>query len=246
LFHCPIEKVTHVTGLGLSHIDWHPFVETIVEYQANPHLTYADSKLHHFYRHCRPQNAAEAMFGFHFMPEKFNNLPPHMIFLSPWSSFNEEEITQDTLWWNRKDNTEHGRADLSYPSDGWAFFGPVSESKGELEFRRTVALYDSIKEHGYDLSRGGIGVTVLKRGGDYRYLLGGGGYHRAMAMKAANYETIIASFHRRSLVDVRDVDKWPNVTNGLWTSSQALAYVDHLFEFCSIDWAVEKGLSTYP
>ncbi|MBW3225621.1 hypothetical protein [Marinobacter adhaerens] len=243
LFYCPIEKVTHVTGLGLSKSDWNPFVETIAQFESDNRLKYYESPLKHFYNKCQPKNAGEAVFGFNQLPREFKALPPYMIFLLPWLSLTEEEVTQDTLWWNQKDNAEHGRPDLSYPKDGWAFFGPVSEAKGELEFQRTISLHQSIKLNGYDSSKGGIGVTLLKRGHDFRYLLGGGGYHRAISLKAADYESMIARFHRLSIVDVEDVELWPNVRNGLWTTSQALAYVDHLFDFHSKNWAIDNGLS---
>jgi hypothetical protein len=70
------------------------------------------------------------------------------------------------------------------------------------------------------------------------------GMNAYVAMKSADYKKLVAAFHRNSLVDVRDVDKWPNVMNGLWSPEQAVAYVDHLFDFCSMEWAAEEGLST--
>lgn len=241
LFRCPVDQITHVTGLGLSKNDWHPFVETIREYQRRATITYSDSTLRTFYEGFQPPNAAQGLIGFKNAPARLRELPPHHIFLLPWTSLSEEEVTIDTLWWNRKDNSEHGRPDLLYPSDGWAFFGPVSNAKGELEFRRTVSLYELIRDNGYDQSKGGVGVTVLKRGNEYRFLLGGGGFHRAIAVRGAGHESVLARFHRQSVVDRDDAEMWPNVRNGLWSKQQAVSLVDHLFEFNSKNWAIKNG-----
>lgn len=240
-FLCPIEKCTHYIGLGFSKAHWHPFVETIKEYQANPHLTYDTSVLRQYYDNWKPATAAEAIAGFRGCPPGFANLLPHYLFLSPWAALNQTDVDNDVRWWNRKDNSEHGRSDLHYPDHGWAFFGPTHPDKGALEFKRLINLYNSLAEHGYDYSKGCIGVSVLKRNDDFIYLVGGGGYHRIAVMAAMGFETVPAVFHRNSIIDTKDVDIWPNVRNGIWTEQQAKDYVDHIFSFDSRKWANELG-----
>jgi hypothetical protein len=240
-FLCPIEKCTHYIGLGFSQSHWHPFVETINEYKANPSLTYGTSILKKYYDNWTPTTAAEAIAGFHCCPAVFANLLPHHLFLSPWAALNQSDVDIDVRWWNLKDNTEHGRSDLHYPEHGWAFFGPTHHDKGELEFKRLIKLYKSLSENGYDHSKGCVGVSVLKRGDEYMYLVGGGGYHRIAVMAALEFETVPAKFHRNSIIDVEDVSIWPNVRNGIWTEQQARNYVDHLFTFDSRKWAKDMN-----
>lgn len=240
-FLCPIAKCTHYIGLGFSKLDWHPFVQTVHQLQDNPSLTYDTSILKDYYNNWIPKTASEAIAGFHDCPEIFVTLKPHLLFLSPWAALTQADIDIDVEWWNRKDNTEHGRSDLNYPEHGWAFFGPTHADKGILEFNRLVKLYKSLSNNGYDESKGYVGVSVLKSGDDYRYLVGGGGYHRIAVMAALGFETAPATFHRNSVIDVKDIRVWPNVRNGIWSEQQAKAYVDHLFEFDSKRWAEELG-----
>jgi hypothetical protein len=131
---------------------------------------------------------------------------------------------------------------LHYPAHGWAFFGPTHPDKGALEFSRIINLYKSLTVHGYDKSKGCVGVSVLKRGNDCIYLIGGGGYHRIAVMAAMEFDTVPAKFHRNSIIDVEDVSLWPNVRNGIWSEQQAIDYVDHLFTFDSRQWAKELNL----
>lgn len=241
-FVCPIERCTHYIGLGFSASHWHPFVETIHEYRSNPSITYSTSILNKYYAIWTPENAAEAIAGFHGCPEAFSKLLPHHLFLSPWASLSQSDVDTDVKWWNVKDNTEHGRADLSYPEHGWAFFGPTHPYKGALEFDRLLRLYKSLSENGYDESKGYVGVSVLKRGEEYLYLVGGGGYHRIAVMAALGFKTVPAKFHRNSIIDIEDAGIWPNVRNGIWTEQQARNYVDHLFDFDARKWAGDMGL----
>ncbi|EAR11140.1 hypothetical protein [Reinekea blandensis] len=245
-FQCSFEKTTHHSALGFASKDWHPFVESARQLKDAFNTEYVDSILYRFYQTFQPKSASAAIAGFEDTPNEFQNLSPHLLFLSPWVSQNAAEVELDTRWWNEKDNVEHGAPHLNVDVDGWAYSGPVSNAKGELEFKRLKLLLKSLQENGYNLKYGGIGTTILKRGSEYRFLVGGGGYHRASALKALNYESFPATFHRNSIVDIDDASDWPNVKNGLWTESKAKAYVHHLFDFISKDWALNIGLPTQP
>lgn len=242
IFACPINLSTHYTGIGFDALGWNPFIETLKEFESNPKLEYKNSVLHKFYTGWTPKSAREAIIDFTDSPDAFANYHPLFLFLSPWTSLTYSEVEADTRWWNRKDNSEHGASHLSFPKDGWAFTGPVHFEKGVLEYNRTISLYKKIKMEGYDQTRGGVGVTLLKRENDYRYLVGGGGYHRAIVMAALGFETFPARFHRNSIVDVNDVHDWPHVRSGLWTKKQAVNYVDHLFDVDSLSWAKKLKL----
>ena len=125
-------------------------------------------------------------------------------------------------------------------SDGHLFYGPVSDRKGILEYRRLISIYNLVHVHGYHQMHGHVGVALLKRGNDYRFLLHGAGNHRTPAMAALNKKAIPTFFtmppgysNRPPLIDLRLADCWPQVRSGLWTKVEAEAYFHHLFDFDS-------------
>jgi hypothetical protein len=44
------------------------------------------------------------------------------------------------------------------------------------------------------------------------------------------------------VIDVDDVDRWPQVRAGVWTREAAIRYIDHLFDFDATAWARQLGL----
>ncbi|MDN3648162.1 hypothetical protein QWZ13_04485 [Reinekea marina] len=229
-FYCPTELCTHHTGIGFSKSDWNPFVETLREFEKNPNLKYEDSILCDFYNSWQPKSAAEMFKGFNNAPKELKTLPPHYMFLSPWSSLTPEEVDHDGRWWNNKDNAEHGAPQLRFPEDGWAFSGPVNIRKGRLEFNRLTSLYKNIKINGYDRSLGLIGTTFLTDDNESRFIIGGGGFHRAIVLASLDTKTIPARFHRASAVNINQVGKWPLVKLGIWSKQEATSYFNFLLK----------------
>ncbi|MBU2863956.1 hypothetical protein KO489_08905 [Reinekea forsetii] len=229
-FFCPTELCTHHTGISFSANNWNPFVETLREFECNPKLKYEDSILCDFYNSWQPKSAAEMFKGFDNAPDKLKKLPPHYMFLSPWSSLTPEEVDQDGRWWNNKDNAEHGAPQLRFPEDGWAFSGPVNIIKGRLEFSRLTSLYKNIKKNGYDRSLGLIGTTILTDENESRFIVGGGGFHRAIVLASLGAKTIPARYHRTSAVNINQVEKWPLVKLGIWSRQEATSYFNFLLK----------------
>jgi hypothetical protein len=60
-------------------------------------------------------------------------------------------------------------------------------------------------------------------------------------MSALGYETIPGIFYEPSIIDIQMIEYWPQVKNGLWSIKQATDYFDHVFEFDSRKWAINKG-----
>ena len=48
-FHCPLQACVHRSGLNFSRNAWHPFMETLREYEADSRLDYDRSSLKRFY-----------------------------------------------------------------------------------------------------------------------------------------------------------------------------------------------------
>ena len=56
-------------------------------------------------------------------------------------------------------------------------------------------------------------------------------------MAALGYETIPAVFILPFIVTIEMVEYWPQVRRGIWTLEQAVAYMNHLFDFNPREWA---------
>ena len=243
-FHCPISATVMQNGLSYSRNGWHPFVATLREYAAGNARSYKTSALRKFYETHQPSHAAEAIVGFDQMPGTYATYPPHLYRLAPWQSRNAEEADHSVRKWTQRHGREHGNSEQkwSFDADGFQYHGPVSTRKGELEYRRLVSIYETLRADRYRRLFGHAHFVVLKRGGEYRFLNSGGGSHRTAAMSALGHSTIPARFRRRHAVDVARVAYWPQVQNGLWTIGEAEAYFHHLFDFDSLVWGREHGL----
>lgn len=242
-FNCPVELCRFESGFGYAQNEWHPFVATLKQYKNNKDLEYKDTILKKYYERWQPVNAAEALTGFHKAPKQLNQMPSFCMFLLPWTTRSPEWVKTSMTKYINADYSEHGRPDLRWDQHGLLHFGPVADALGLLEFSRLTNIYDRLEAGGYDRNHGEIGVFMVRREDDYRFLIGGGGTHRAAAMAAIGYQTFPAQYKVDNFVaNARDVPYWPLVCSGLWTQNEALDYLDHLFEFDSFSWANHLGL----
>jgi len=116
--------------------------------------------------------------------------------------------------------------------------------KGKMEARRLKQVYESLKQRGYDRRYGRVQFLVLKRGRDYRFLNAASGHHRTAAMSALGHNAVPGVFWRPHVVDIDMARYWPQVQLGLWTEEEAVAYLNHLFDFDSKAWARRRGSLT--
>lgn len=241
-FYCSLNHCVQKTALNFSRDGWHPFTETIKEFKGNNNLNYRDSSLKKFYDSWKPGSAAKAYAGFEDTPLKFQSMPPHLLYLIPWSSRSVKQMDQNVKAWHKADNIEHGKPHFNIEEHGFRDFGPVVPEKGELEFLRLLNIYRSIEDRGYDRAFGDIKVLVLKRGSEFRFVNNGGGYHRCAAMAALGFEKVPATFYYPWIISIDDIDYWPQVRNGFWKRDQAAGYFNHLFDFDSYEWAEKNKL----
>jgi hypothetical protein len=241
-FRCPINRCTHFVGFGLAASGWHPFVVALLEYRAGLATSYGESLLREYYETWQPRTAAEAIAGLDPANSLLTDLPPWCFYLTPWTAATPD-VVEDTLdYWTRAENAEHGRPDLDFREDGIGYFGPTHPAKGEMEFRRLTAIYDRLASTGYDRRHGDINVRVLRRGDELRFVVDGGGYHRAAALAAAGETTMPAAFVEPFVVVAEDAAHWPQVRRGVWPADEAVRYFHHLFDFDSRAWARDRGL----
>lgn len=241
-FYCHLDHFIHRTGLSYSKRGWHPYIETLRQYERDSSLEYENSILKKYYEKWKPTTAAQALIGFENVPKQLQSLPPHMIYLAPWNSLSIEQMDHLVRKWHKEDNIEHGKAPLSIEEHGFSDFGPVSDEKGKLEFMRLINVYNSVKKNGYDRKYGDINVLVLKRDLEYRYINKGDGYHRTIAMCTLGHEKVIVKFFKPWIISLDDIDYWPQERKNIWSRDEAAGYFNYLFDFDSRRWAQNFGL----
>jgi hypothetical protein len=243
-FMCPVGSCVDVNGLNFSPRGWHPFAAALEEIRRGRSSAYSGSVLERFYGTWRPANARDALIDAAVAPTRFADLPPHMIYLFPWSSRTPERADRAVRRNMYNDNVQHGHPELN-EGDGLQLkhHGPVSQAMGEFEYARLRKVFDSIAAHGFSLEKGGaVQVLALRRGEDVRFLSFGGGLHRTAVMRALGHELVPATLQQPWVLDADEIRKWPQVRGGLWDTRSARAYIDHLFDFDALGWATSLGL----
>lgn len=242
-FRCPIDQCVTLNGLNFSSQGWHAFSATLAAYAKTGHSEFAGSVLEQFYERWQPASAGEAFIDPDVAPPRFSDLPPHLIYLFPWSSRTIDEVDTAVKKWTADDNIEHRGPRLQDIRTSLKDQGPVSPEVAEFEYRRLLGVYESLKRDGFERRFGDIAVLLLKRGNDYRFLNFGGGLHRTAAMRALGYSHAPARLLHGFILDVDDASWWPQVQNGLWSETHVKRYFDHLFDFDAYGWAKQQGLT---
>ncbi|UMZ74976.1 hypothetical protein [Natranaerofaba carboxydovora] len=127
----------------------------------------------------------------------------------------------------------------------WQHFGPVTEAYGRKEFDRTIKAFHSIEREGYQPEIHPDGYILgffLKKGDEYTFMVTGG-QHRAGSIAVLNYETFRAKFApgRKPVIDIDEIEEWPNVKNGLYSREVATKVFEHYFYTNSLDKAKYFG-----
>jgi hypothetical protein len=242
-FHCPLELTVQEFGFSFAPRGWHPFVAALKEYGAGLGRSYDDSYLKRFYDKWQPAHAGEVIIGFPAAPEALRHRPCRDAYMTPWTSLTIQEMRDHAASWYNHDHAPFG-ARFDPDTHGDKYFGPAHPDLGQVSFVRLTRAYESIRSRGYDRRLGDVNMALLRRGPELKFLKWGGGTHRTAAMAALGHTTIPATFsqHRAAVLDVADVDYWPNVRSGLWSREAAMRYVDHLFDFDTARWAAQRGL----
>lgn len=236
---CDLFRCLIFNGFSLSSEGWHPFVAAAREYLEEGPREYPGSVLEKFYDEWQPANGRDALIGATLGPVVLARYPALMMH-APWLNASPDERLAGIERIIKSENRQYGGADMSEMA-GYGLQGPVSREKGHLEYQRLISVLESIQKYGYDRSRGDVTVQVLKRGDEFRFRVVHG-HHRMAALAALGYEAIPAI--PRMVVDASEVEHWPQVYRGVWTSEEALAYFNHHFDFDSRQWAEERGLTS--
>lgn len=226
--HCRFMGPTAIPGNAVDH---HPFVRTLAAHDRGECATYEESPLHEFYRTWQPRNVAEAL-GID--PRSANSRiagEATIGLVLPWWDIDPARRAETMVDAVLEENRRHGAA--LDGTHGLIFFGPVSQAKGELEFKRLVELFNSVRTNGYVCGQasedGDIRGRLLARGSAWKVKILRG-EHRAAALAALGRDTLPIRFDSRLVVRREEVDSWPNVRSGLFSREQALSVFDRMFE----------------
>ena len=240
-FEVPLAQCRYPFHFSYDPLGWHPFVQTLRQYQENPELCYRESVLYEFYRKHQPKSLLEAFFG---TPAA----PPTEV-SAGLSSLAELAIPQYEPFfpWDPKKPTAKGEKGLD-SAHGHQGFGPVSDDKGQLELLRLTRTYDSIKTNGYQPGHGHDGDIrgyLLKADGDYRFVIRQG-LHRAAVLSAMNYTHIRVRFfdpYPRAIFKA-ELPNWPQVKRGVMSEEAAERIFMMFFKENGTEKAKRIGLIT--
>ncbi len=237
-FEAPLSHCMYPYLFSYGASGWHPFVEVLKQYVANPALDYQDSVLHHYYRRFQPQNVLDVFFSPEEQGEELQgsslaklSIPPH----------------NPIFPWDCKPSHISGERGLD-ASHGNQGFGPVSDAKGALEFQRLTHTLESVKLHGYRPGLGHDGEVrgyFLRAQDGYRFVIRQG-LHRAAVLAALGYSHIRVKFYLAypRAIFQHDLGHWPQVKQGYVDRDAALHIFHKFFEEDGRQRAARLGLLT--
>jgi hypothetical protein len=196
-----ISKVRNI--IFFDYVEYHPFVKTLKQYEYNKNLKYRKSELFKFYNTFNPQNASQSLFEDDSLKSLINI--SKFIIIHPWHKF--------IIKGEKNLNLNHG----------CQYFGNVSKAKCKLEFKRLIKLYNKIKKNGYDNKRC-INGYLLKRHGDYRFVVTGGN-HRIAVLTALNYKFIKVKI--KKIIDIKDIN---NLDENYLTRNEMIKIFNRFFD----------------
>jgi hypothetical protein len=88
-------------------------------------------------------------------------------------------------------------------------------------------LLRSIQSNGFNTHQDRPRVLILKEGNRWKWMMSGQGNHRAYLLSMLKYEKLPCEIVK--VVDKKDVEKWSNVKNGIYTKDHALEIFDLIF-----------------
>lgn len=213
-----------------------PFVHTLLDYVGGEHMHYQESRLEKFYELFQPRTATEYMDVPEGAGRAMAQIPPlaaPIFWLNQTVSGCAGRLKHKQLQGDIQ-NREHGASHLSW-RDGHHLFGPVSQKKGELEFRRLTGICEKMRAEGFQHDKTGvdnIAAVALIHGDDWRFFLRRAGQHRAAAAVALGYNEIVLELLPEAcggIVHRDHVDHWPAVKARDIEREQALCLFDRIF-----------------
>jgi len=235
LFEVDLRNCIHPQGFSYGRDGWHFLTAALLEYLKHENKDKTISAMTRFLEAIPLDNALAAMNAALEGPEQLRKMSPagHRN-LMPWSLSQPEDVP--------------GKALRVREMEGLIRPGKtVQESIYDYDWKarnyveRLVKVYDSIRENGYQRKGNESTACVLRVNGNYRYCILGG-QHRLAALSVLGYESAVARFKVPVIIDPDEIRHWPLVRSGLWNHREARQYFEHLADFDSLEWAMQRGL----
>jgi len=177
----------------------HPFVSAMVSGDK--------SCLQRFYKKYQPKNIYERYFIDDYRSTSLISLP--------WSSIKMEGELRE----KKGPEIEQGHQ----------WFGPVTEKKIDLEYKKCISCYNSIKEKGYmPCVYGGYPIGHFLIGKDDFCFQVDAGQHRLAALSALDWDGIevMSIGEPFAFIKKEDVEQWPAVSEGHISKPDAVNIFD--------------------
>jgi hypothetical protein len=206
----------------------HPMVRALTEgLRASKRDSEITAWLKSYYQAVQPGSAAEWL-------DLNQSESPELFSQPPWAVTMPWDVRTPDEWRTAREGfvlSENSAAGISMTiSEGWHFWGPVSDEKLGIEARRLEQLADSFIARGvvrHDGLDGDVRAVVLRTvDGSWRWQVTGG-EHRAAVLSALGYKQIPARILQ--VVNREDIGVWPGVTSGVFTRDAALKVFDLVF-----------------
>ncbi len=223
-----------------SKSNWHYHTKMVEEIIKNNNVQYKGSLLEKYYKVYRPKS----LYDFYFITKTPENLSK-----KDKKTLNEKmnKCEQNSPWSDVRIKVRQGEISekgLSR-SHGVQSYGPVSNTKGQLELKRLRDTYFSIKKNGYvpNMCYGYIRGHFLKCMNDYRFLITRG-IHRTAVLAAMKYEKIPVAFETSfpRVIDINDIKNLPQVRNGVFSEYLTKQIFQTYFEENGVNKAKKLGL----
>lgn len=179
------------------------------------------------YRNYSPKCFSD-FFDIDFVNERLRACEPWAGVL-PWRARGLEGYRERIIEGTLLDNLKQGYPDTAI-EEGWAYCGPVSNKKVDIEAERLAALMISIKSIGYkrNFSRDGdiVATALVDESYEWRWLVTSG-HHRACVVASLGFQSVDVRIN--NVVLRGECMFWPHVVDGLFTPSEALKVFDNIF-----------------
>jgi hypothetical protein len=152
----------------------------------------------------------------------FDDYPLHSISL-PWES-NTYDSWKDNYFDMVLDNRREFISDKNRVITEDYIYSDEYVASHLVQFN---SLLSSIQVNGFNISQERPRVVILKDDNRWRWMMSGQGNHRAYLLWMLRYKNLPCEIVK--VVDKYDVDKWPNVKNGIYQKDHALEIFDLIF-----------------
>ena len=227
LVEVPLDICINSFGFSYSRNGWHPVSALLKEINiCDQRKNLEDSVFYKFYERYRPENMGHLVRSFN---SNVAFSPP--VGILPWGGFAKKTL-------------QSGGHELKKTS--W-LCGPLDEHSIRLNIKRSVTLYNRMRNCGYNpwrINNSFIeGCFLVNKRGEKRFIIMHG-KHRAAVLSFLGFEKILARYAPESVRTIKEtnVDDWFYVKTKQCSVQDALAYFHAYFKLTGAERAKELGL----